>query len=219
MKKQLLISVLVLAALSRTSAGVYFYTGAPYGIPDGNPVGVWSSVSVSGVAASPAHVSVTLDLSGGYNGDLYACLIYGNRAVPLLNRAGVSGIDPFGCNGAGMNVTFSDITAINIHAAGNGYLSGNYRPDGQDVSPTSSPASFSATGGSITLDGTFGGLDPNGVWTLFLADVVSSAGMSTLNGWSLNLTAVPEPDVSVVALASAVACAWWSHRKFSRCRE
>ena len=139
--------------------------------------------------------------------------------VPAVSHADfllLSGIDPFGCNGAGMNVTFSDITAINIHAAGNGYLSGNYRPDGQDVSPTSSPTSFSATGGSITLDGTFGGLDPNGVWTLFLADVVSSAGMSTLNGWSLNLTAVPEPDVSVVALASAVACAWWSRRKFSR---
>lgn len=38
----------------------------------------------------------------------------------------------------------------------------------------------------------FNGQNPNGTWTLFFADT-SAGGTSTLNGWSLNITAVPEP--------------------------
>jgi hypothetical protein len=38
----------------------------------------------------------------------------------------------------------------------------------------------------------FNGMDPNGTWTLFFADL-SAGNTSTLNGWSLDVTAVPEP--------------------------
>ena len=200
MKKQLLICFLMLTMLAPASAGIYLYTGSPYTIPDGNPNGVWSSVTVDGETAALSHLVVTLNVSGGYNGDLYAYLSYGGRLVPLLNRMGVNSGNPFGSEGAGMNVSLSDSAAGNIHAAGNGYLSETYRADGQDVSPLSAPASFSANGGAITLDGTFGNLDPNGMWTLFFADVVSSGATSTLNGWSLNITAVPEPNMTVTRL-------------------
>ena len=39
----------------------------------------------------------------------------------------------------------------------------------------------------------FNGLDPNGVWTLYVADV-SSGGEGTLVGWGLQITTVPEPE-------------------------
>ena len=38
----------------------------------------------------------------------------------------------------------------------------------------------------------FNGLDPNGTWTLFIADV-SGGDQSTLVSWELDITAVPEP--------------------------
>jgi hypothetical protein len=213
MKKRWLFIVLMSSVLVRASAGIYVYTGAPYDIPDGNPVGVWSSVNVSGATAPASHVAVTLNVSGGYNGDLYAYLSYAGRMVPLLNRTGVSSGNPLGSSGAGMSVTLSDTAAANIHAAWNGYLSGSYRPDGQDINPLSSQASFSANGGAITLDGTFGDFDPNGVWTLFFADVVSSGDISTLNSWNILITGVPEPDVAAMAVALAIVRACWSRRK------
>ena len=36
-------------------------------------------------------------------------------------------------------------------------------------------------------------MNPNGTWTLFFADVVTSGSSSTLLSWSLDITAVPEP--------------------------
>jgi hypothetical protein len=218
MKKQLLISLLTLAGLLPVSSlDIYMYTGPAYTIPVGNPNGVWSSVTVNGEAPLLTDVAVMLNLSGGYNGDLYAYLSYDGMMVPLLNRVGVSSTNAFGANGAGMNVTLSDGATVNIHAAGNGYLSGTYLADGQNINPLSAPGNFSANGGTITLDGTFGGLNPNGNWTLFIADVVSGGGATTLNSWGLAITAVPEPDVRALgafALVFASACLRrWKSRK------
>jgi hypothetical protein len=195
MKLLLLKSILglVLSAGLAAQAGTYSYSGSAYAIPDGSTAGVFSQVSVSGALSSLSDISVTLNISGGYNGDLYGYLSYDGVLVPLLNRIGMSSSNPFGSDGAGMNVTLSDSGSVNIHAAGDGFLSGTYKPDGQNISPLSSPSSFNANGGSITLDGTFGGMNPNGTWTLFFADVSAGGGTSTLNSWSLDITAVPEP--------------------------
>ena len=38
----------------------------------------------------------------------------------------------------------------------------------------------------------YNGLNPNGTWTLFIADL-SSGGQSTLVSWELDIAAVPEP--------------------------
>jgi hypothetical protein len=182
MKKQLLIDFVTLAALQAASAlDVFTYSSPAYAIPDGNPDGAWSSVTVDGSTPVLTDATVILNLSGGYNGDLYAYLSYNGTLVPLLNRPGVSSGNPFGSDGAGLNVTFSDSAAENIHAAGNGFLSGLYRSDGQNLSPLSAAGSFNPNGGAITLDGTFGGVNPNGTWTLFVGDVVSSGNFSTLN--------------------------------------
>ena len=43
------------------------------------------------------------------------------------------------------------------------------------------------------------GLDPNGSWTLFFADL-SAGDQTTLTSWSLEITAVPEPVPAALGL-------------------
>src|ERR1700760_3775370 len=62
-------------------------------IPVGNPVGLVSSTVVTGLAgARITDITVNLDISGGYNGDLYVYLVGpdGDFNV-LLNQSGSSG--------------------------------------------------------------------------------------------------------------------------------
>lgn len=55
-------------------------------------------------------------------------------------------------------------------------------------SPTTYTISFTDSG----FQSAFNGQNPNNTWTLFFADTVNG-DQTTLNGWSLNITAVPEP--------------------------
>jgi hypothetical protein len=219
------IIALVLGAGLTAQAGIYSYTGGAYAIPDDNKSGVSSQITVGGwTPTSPIDITVSLNVSGGYNSDLYAYLSYNGTLVPLINRIGMSSGNPFGSSGSGLNVILSDSGLVNIHAAGDGALSGAYRADGQNISPLSPAGNFNANGGSITLDGTFGNMNPNGAWTLFFADVSGGGGTSTLNGWSLDITAVPEPVnvalgifggiVLVVIVARTRPVRNWTHRRW-----
>src|SRR5206468_6205253 len=131
-------------------AGVYSYTfssGFANGgvIPDGNPTG-WSdtrSVSVSDHYITEVHVG--LNISGGYNGDLYGYLSHNGVLVPLLNRVGVQSGDAFGYGDTGFNVTLSDSGTYDIHFYGNhspsfssGQLTGTWQADGRNIDPNSS---------------------------------------------------------------------------------
>ena len=72
----------------------------------------------------------------------------------------------------------------------------------QTVISGTTPVNF-----TVDVSSTFAAQNPNAVWTLFLVDT-SSGGQTTLNGWSLNITAgtgvspVPEP----VNIALGVFC-------------
>lgn len=191
-------------------------------IPDGNLSG-WSdfrNLTGAGMASQITGVTVTLNISGGYNGDLYAYLSFGNVLVPLLNRVGVGtthGGDPFGYSDSGMSVTFSDVGAGNqgdIHWYGGSVApSGLWQPDGRAISPLSSATSFDAAG-AVSF-AAYQNMNPNGVWTLFIADVSGGGGTSHLNSWELDITAVPEPVNCALAVLGAVAGAggvWRSQR-------
>ena len=194
MKKLILAGLLTLATLLNTSAAVYTINSGTINlaIPDGNPNGVSSTLAVSVADHQITGLSVTLNVSGGYNGDLYAYLSYGGVLVPLVNRIGVGSGNPFGASGAGMNVTLTDGGALgDIHLAGNGVLSGTYEADGRNISPLSAAAAFDSA--SRVNFSSYNSIDPNGTWTLFFADVSGGGGSSTLNSWSLDVTAVPEP--------------------------
>ena len=107
MKARLLILYAAGVLTLNVQAGVYSGTGGS--IPDCNPTGWATTVTVSRERPVITDVKVTLNISGGYNGDVYAYLSYGGVLVPLLNRVGTgSGSQPqysFGYSTAGMNVT------------------------------------------------------------------------------------------------------------------
>ena len=163
-------------------------------VPDGNPVGWSDTRTLSGITQTTiTDVNVSLTVTGGWNGDLYAYLWHDSGMSILLNRPGRTAGNSFGYSDSGMNVVFDDSgTNADSHVSftGGSILGGaSWRPDGRAVDPAtvldSSPRSSFLTN--------FNGLNPNGNWTLFVADM-SGGSESTVAAWGLQITAVPEPS-------------------------
>ena len=184
-----LVAMALMAGLTlNTFAALYTYdwTGINAAIPDGDPNGYVNNQTIADANLFVVNVvGVRLDVSGGWNGDLYVYLRHetesGTGFTTLLNRVGTtaSPYNPIGYTTAGMNITLSDSASYaDIHGVENPTASGTYRVD--------------QTGSSLTFD-SFDGLDPYGTWSLFVADL-SGNHVSTLNGWGLTLEAVPEPS-------------------------
>ena len=154
-------------------------------IPDNDPNGLASTINVSVPLNDITSVDVTLDITGGYNGDYYAYVQYSSGLVVLLNRLDATVSNPYGSPGSGFNVTFSDCS-LNIGAAP--------VSAGQPLTGAWAPQA-----GSLS---TFDGMNPNGNggWTLFIADE-SPGGQGTLDSWSLDVTgnslAIPEPTTII----------------------
>lgn len=179
-KCMLVLSVAVLLASAAAHGDLYtesFTAGSL--IPDGNPVGVTLAANVNDVASGDtvAGLTVSLNITGGFNGDLYAYLVAPNGTlVTLMNRPGLS-VNGIGAAGAGMNVTLLDGPVANGNIQGEisaSMLSGTYN----------AAESLSLLNGSVA----------DGQWTLYFADLASGGGTSTLNNWSLGITTVPEPS-------------------------
>jgi hypothetical protein len=191
-------------------------------VPDGNTAGWFDTRTLSGVAqTSITDVSVTLNITGGFNGDLYAYLSHDGVLVPLLNRAGVTATAPssaFGYTDAGYNITLSASAANDVHfytrsspTITGGQLTGPWQPDGRAIDPLLAAASFDAA--SRTSLGAFNTHDPNGNWTLFIADLSVGGGQSQVASWQLDIAAVPEPGQwgLVMGMAALISC-WWRKR-------
>jgi len=195
MKSVTLLTTLMLGLCASSQAALYIGS-IPNGgiIQDGNLSGWTGAASVSGLSGSIATVQVNLNVTGGYNGDLYAYLSYDGKLIPLLNRVGVGAGDSFGYSASGFNnITLADAGSLNIHSVASPAANGTYLADGRNISPLSAPGLFDTTS-SATFASTFGGMNPNGDWTLFFADASGGGGTSTITSWSLDIiTAVPEP--------------------------
>ena len=196
MKRTTLIIAVMLLALARSAQADFvqtFNTGFQNGgvIPDGDLSG-WSDTRVlSGLDPTGIkQLNVTLNLSGGWNGDLYAYLVHNSGFAVLLNRVGSTAANEAGFSTAGlMHVTLDDTALLNIHSVAEPAAWGHYHSDSRNISPLSSGALFDATTPGAMLT-SFNGLDPNGSWTLFIADA-SGGDQSVLTSWTL--AAVPEP--------------------------
>jgi subtilisin-like proprotein convertase family protein len=155
-------------------------------IPDGNIAGWSDTRTVSGLGNQITDVNVQMTISGGYNGDLYGYLVSDSGFAVLLNRVGsgaAGGADPgttqytFGFDTKGFGTfTLDDgvLGTANIHSA-----------------DAVNPAGGTWKSDGLTLN-SFNGGNPNGTWTLFLADM-SLGETSTLVSWGLDIEAVPEP--------------------------
>jgi len=71
---------------------------------------------------------------------------------------------------------------------------------------------YSVDFGTSGFNSTFNGQNPNDTWTLFFADSVPG-DTTTLNGWSLDITAVPEPINAALGLFGVllVVGTWVTH--------
>jgi subtilisin-like proprotein convertase family protein len=175
-------------------------------IPEGNPIGITSSTNLSGISGTISSVTVTLDITGGFNGDLYAYLAgpAGGFAV-LLNRVGLSSSNSFGYSDTGFDVTFSDGNP-NIHNYqvesptfnGNGQLTGTWAPDGRNIDPQSSPSAFDSAPPTADFS-SFDGDAANGAWNLFVADLSDGGGQGTLVSWGMTVVTIPEPQTWMLA--------------------
>jgi subtilisin-like proprotein convertase family protein len=163
-------------------------------IPEGNPVGVVSAGDFTTSPAGEPVLAITVDLNttGGYNGDLYAYLVApdGTR-VTLMDQPGTA-VDGFGAESSGMNLTLDDNAGTSIQSVTGGagtVLMGTFQPD--------------------ETMGTFDNSAADGTWDLYFADLGSDAGSPVLNSWTLNIDVVPEPvnqalGIFLVAWAATV---------------
>ena len=201
MKKQLLLATICLVA-SLNARATLFNSGSSIGtIPDGNLAGVTFSGTASDFTAgwTVSQLTVGLDISGGIDGNLFAYLVAPNgTTVQLLDRPGVTGGNSFGNMISGMTITLAD--------------------GGQTINASSDLFNTSVNYAPVAALSGFNGVVANGTWQLFFADQVTGGGTDTLNSWSLDITAVPEPvnvALGIFGVCVLVACGirFWRRRQ------
>jgi subtilisin-like proprotein convertase family protein len=191
-------------------------------IPDGSSSGLISVLDVSGLPPEltgiRVHLTLTPGADGGFAGDLFVTLQHGSGLSVLLNRPGSRADQPFGYGDSRtFDLSLRDLASHDIHdyrlpITGSAVvplsisLTGEWQPDGRTGDPGVNPW---VSPRSAMLD-VFEGKDPNGTWTLFLADL-SLGGGYDLKTWSLEITAVPEPEWAVVA--AGVGLLGWGVRR------
>ncbi|HRZ37961.1 MAG TPA: hypothetical protein P5534_16560 [Candidatus Paceibacterota bacterium] len=194
-------ALLLLAACCWVTQAQYFqYRSADLGlnleVPDGG-IGTFVQHSVSNsLLADIQKITLSVDISGTWSGDLYAYLNMGGAHAVLLNGAGKTAENPIGYGDHGFQVRFGDAAANgDIHQYGvtfsgspplsaTGALTGTWAPDGRATDPD---AVLDTDLRAATLS-TFKGMSAtNGQWTLFLADMVAGS-VHELRGWELSIT-------------------------------
>jgi subtilisin-like proprotein convertase family protein len=162
-------------------------------VPDIPSLGLVSVLNVASPIGSLSDVNVTLNISNGWNGDLFAYLVHESGYAVLLNRVGKTSANPLGYSDAGMNITLDDQATNDVHTYrlslfGNnttplaGVLTNSWQPDGR----AEDPALVLDTTPRTDLLSAFNGMNPNGEWVLFVED--DAAGdISTLVSWGIEL--------------------------------
>lgn len=217
--------------LARAGVVVWFDPG-PGGvtIPDGTGVGYADARTVASPFPSVLDVRVRLQLAGAgggmWNGDIYATLSYqSSPSAPvtafsvLINRPGRDNGSPdeaFGYEDNGFDVSIGT-TGPDIHRYRlsttppvGGLVTGNWAADGRDIDPFDVVNSTPRTAG---MEG-FHGVNPNGVWTLYVEDAEPMAN-ARLVRWGLEWTPVPEPPTTVAWGGAALAL--WAIARRRRC--
>jgi len=186
-------------------------------VPDMNLGGVTDTETISLGAAynKLASISIFVDVEADFDGDLYAYVQHGSTYAVLLNRPGRTTGNTFGYADKGFTITLRDGAPNgdvhnyqNVMTPATGTkLMGTWQPDARAVDPRTSLSTSQRT----AFLSAFQGQDPNGEWTLFVADS-SSGGTAKILEWGVIVTAVPEPRATAAFIAS-VLVAFASYRK------
>ncbi len=175
-------------ALAQTT---FTSTDVPKSIPDADPTGISSAITVSGIGTITDLNLVFTDLQHTSVADLHIELrAPDNTQVPLVLAFSEGGIllglltpDNF------INTVFDDQAGTNL-SGGTAPYTGSFNINHPSVG--NDPLSL------------FNGLNADGTWTLFVSDR-ALFDVGTLNGWALQITgnglaAVPEPSTWAMML-------------------
>lgn len=217
MNSSKLLSLLGLSASLVSACGQAFQFTPNVLIPDPLVTGLTDTRTVTTSTTAIADLNVSLVIAGdafASNGDYYATLTHGSGFAVLLNRVGRRSGETGGYPDNGFNITLDDqasngdihVYRFSLFGDHDTPVDVNYEtplgltwaPDGREVPFSSVTDTSPRTANPLA---SFNGLDPNGSWTLFIADV-SAGGSGTLVSWGLEVTpvAVPEPaGLAVVA--------------------
>jgi subtilisin-like proprotein convertase family protein len=181
--------------LTGNATGSWVAPGTGQVIPDNTPAGVAYSFTFTDPAAwNITSISVTLNLTGGYNNDIYAYLSHGSTLVTLVNQIpGTAG------SGSGFN------NVILTEGAGSTIQGATGLPGVAFTGTYTADQNLSA----------FNGANPNGSWTIFFADL-SPGDTSTLTGFEVGITAIPEPANVALVVFAGLAVAFGLGRYFVR---
>jgi subtilisin-like proprotein convertase family protein len=198
--------ILMLTAVAITSAqsqvlttnwtGSFVNNGV---VPDNDLNGLTISEAITGWSGSINNLSVTLNLTGGWNGDIYAYLYHNGVMSVLLNQVGTPANSGLGYGDSGFNVTLSDTAAYSIH---------NYQANSPTITGGVVQGTWQPDGIGLSL---FNGQDASGTWSLYLADE-NPGGEMTVNSWGLGVTIVPEPSTLALAGLGGLGM-WWQLRR------
>lgn len=209
---------LILTAGSLSAAVTYSDTFAVgSAIPDNRDTGLLDQrMLVTGID-SIGSIQVTLNFSGGWNGDLYAYIAHDDGFAVLLNRIGKDSFDSPGSGSSGLSVTFDDsATNGDIHDGtfSMGPISGSWQPDGRTDHPNSVTSS---TANRNALLSSFLGKSGDGLWEVFVADA-AGGDVATFTSWSISLSSssssspIPEPS-SALGIGLLVSFGLLRHRQ------
>lgn len=201
MKPLITLTVIAMLPCSVHAASTVNYTytvNTP--VPDNSSLGLTNTQHVTTAITSISEVTVQLSMSGGWSGDMYAYLTHDGGFSVLLNRPGRSLDNLDGSGTIDLTVILADSAASDIHTGipNLDSVSGTFQPDARAIDPANS---LDTTPRTAFLS-SFNGLDANGNWTLYVADVATGDTMS-LQSWSLTVTGVPEPTTGVLILFGA----------------
>jgi subtilisin-like proprotein convertase family protein len=178
-------------------------------IPDNHSAGIADTRWISTTEITRiTSVQVSLRITGGWNGDFFAYLRQGEGFAVLLNRPGRSADAPFGSGSSGMEIDFHDEAPSDVHLSlpAAGPAAGVFQPDAR----TTDPAEVISSDLRSAFLASFHGFDPNGPWTLFIADL-STGDEGRLESWTLHIQGVPEPGSATLLLLSLILLA--RHRR------
>jgi subtilisin-like proprotein convertase family protein len=178
---------------SPASINAVFSNPAPIRIFDFSTASPYpSNITVSGMTGTITDVNVRINnLSHTFPDDIAFLLVSPDNTRKFVLQSDSGG----GVDVSNLTYTFDDQAASGIPNDGpmpvnNGSVSPSSVGD-DDGMPAPAPAlpySQPPSAGTATLNGTFGGINPNGTWKLFVVDFIEGDEGSIGGGWSLDIT-------------------------------
>lgn len=198
-------NTVVVVDSATTRSGNTFCNPANIAIPDRNQPNVnnalaspyASHLNVSGLGGTVSKVTVTLNnLSHVFPRDIDMLLVSpdGSRNLVILSDVG-------GVTNSTATLILDDDGANALPSTG-GLSSGTFRPTNFDSGTDTFPSPAPAAGSNTTLSGAFNGLDPNGVWRLYIVDDSAGEVGNLSGGWCLNFTTTADQPTTTALTSS-----------------